>query len=63
MDKTWRRLKRFLIMPFENLLAKQFFKVHYYCLQRLIYYLEGIFFFLFSFFLLFCHLQEISQVP
>ena len=37
-------------MPFENLLAKQFFKVHYYCLQRLIYYLEGIFFFCFHFF-------------
>ena len=35
-------------MPFENLLAEQFFKVHFYCLQRLIYYLEGIFVFYFA---------------
>ena len=49
-------------MPFENLLAKQFFKVRYYCLERLIYYLEGMLVFVFIF-LLFCHLQEISQVP
>ena len=30
--QTWRRLKRIGIMVFENLLAKQFFKVHLCCL-------------------------------
>ena len=61
--QTWRRLKRIEIVVFENLLAQQFFKVHFLFFETLDKVWSSAWeTYLFDTKLWFCHSHVISQV-